>query len=55
VCGDDVTGFEGWGEKVEEEECVVPDQDYEEIDDGAGDFVEDAHFARNDLNMVSYN
>jgi len=39
-----MTGFEGGSEDIEDEEGKIPGED-ENVDEEAGDFVEDAHFS----------
>lgn len=42
VGGNHGAGLQGWGQDVEEEEKIVPGND-EDIDEEAGDFMENTH------------
>ena len=42
VWGNDAAGLEGGSQEVEDEEGKVPGED-EDVDEEAGDFVEEAH------------
>lgn len=43
VCGYNVTGLVGGCEEVEDEQAVVQDEDYKEVNDATNDLVDDAH------------